>query len=562
MNQHGRLKNKTALLQFLALLFILLLAAACSQTRSGKAPFFPSADFSLTVLHTNDTHSTYGGTTAEGLICYAAMCEGGRGGYVRLEQAVRAIRKDSPDALLLDAGDKFQGSLFWTLHKERMPMALIDRVGYSAIIPGNHEFDDGSVPFLNLARTLQTPVLAANLSFTPPREGMESLRPWLVFERGGRKIGVVGITNPDTPKLASPCSAAHFADAAESLRTAVEELEAQGVNIIIALTHIGLENDRRLARAVDGVDIIVGAHSHSLLSNTHERADGPYPIMEKTPDGTPVLVVSAYTATTYLGKLDVGFDDKGVVKEWRGDPILMDQATLNSMGAPKPDAGLVNLLDDFAVPVAQMMKTRIGTISAEGKAGMALEEPNVLECRRVECLTGNVVTDAMRTVPFPEAQIAIINGGALRNSLPGGTVTPGNVLGTMPFQNKALTAKVPGAVLLQALERSVATYGEGEGCFLQVSGLRYSFKPANNQGKRITKAEVLDKSGQWRPLNPKTAYQVVTVDFVARGGDGFAMLKPMQWEEGDKLMNDVLRIYLERHSPVEASLQGRITVQR
>jgi 5'-nucleotidase len=186
----------------------------------------------------------------------------------------------------------------------------------------------------------------------------------------------------------------------------------------------------------------------------------------------------------------------------------------------------------------------------------------VLECRSGECLTGNVVTDALRAVPFPEAQIAIINGGALRSSLPGGEVTPGHVLGTLPFQNKALTARVPGAVLLQALEHGVATYGEGEGGFLQVSGLRYAFKPANKPGKRITKAEVLAENGQWRPLHPKTAYQVVTVDFIARGGDGFAMLKPMQWEEGDKLANDVLRVHLERHSPVEAALQGRITVQR
>jgi 5'-nucleotidase len=559
MKQYDR-----ALLRFLTLAALLLLAAACSQVRPKQAPLFPSADFTLTVLHTNDTHSAYGGTTDTGLLCYAAICEGGRGGYVRLDQAVRAVRKNAPEALFLDAGDIFQGSLFWTRHKERMPMTLIDKMDYSAIIPGNHEFDEGWPTWLNLVDSLKTPVLAANVSFDPRPDSpaVDKVLPYIVLERNGRKIGIVGLITRETPEKASPGSGISFNDPQESLKAAVKELTEQNVNIIIAVTHLGLENERRLARAVDGVDIIVGAHSHSLLSNSHNRAEGPYPILEQTPDGTPVLVVSAYTASAYLGRLDVGFDDKGVVKEWRGDPIPLNQASLDSLGAPKPNAEIVRLLDGFAAPVNEMMSTTVGVINATGRNGMPLEDPDVLECRRGECLSGNIATDALRLVPFPEAQIAIVNGGALRSSLPGGPVTPGDVLGTLPFQNTAVMASVPGKVLLQALEHGVAVYGEGEGSFLQVSGLRYAFKPSNKPGSRISKVEVPDNNGQWRPLDKKALYRVVTVDFVARGGDGFAMFIPLQWEEGDKLANDVLRIYLERHSPVEAVLQGRITVQQ
>lgn len=558
------LKKKLPLFRVALLLGMLAIVSACAQVQSPKELLFPSADFSLTILHTNDTHSMFGGTTDKGFACYAALCEGGRGGYVRLDQAVRAIRKDNPDALFLEAGDIFQGTLFWTLHKERVPATLVDKMGYQAIIPGNHEFDDGWATWLRYVDALKTPVLAANVSFDPRPDSpaMDKLQPFIVIERDGRKIGIVGLVTESTPLTSTPGEGISFNDAKKTLEDAVAKLIAQDVHIIIALVHLGLENEKRLARAVDGVDIIVGAHSHSLLSNTDDKAEGPYPVVEKTPDGTPVLLVTASTACAYLGKLDVGFDAQGVVTEWKGGPILLDQATLDAINAPKADSELAQLIDDFAAPVAEMLTSTVGTISAQGKDGLPLEDPNVLECRRVECLSGNTVADALRFVPFPEAQIAIINGGALRTSLPGGPVTPGNVLGTLPFQNTAVTAKISGATLLQALEHGVANYGEGEGGFLQVSGMRYAFNPAKESGKRITKVEVMNKKGQWRALDPKASYQVVTLDFIAKGGDGYAMFKPLQWDEGDKLTHDILRVYLEQYSPVEVSIQGRIIVQQ
>ena len=545
---------------FMCVLMIAVFIALAAESKTEER----TADFSLTVLHTNDTHSTYGGITDKGLTCYAATCAGGRGGYVRLDQAVRAIRQETPDALFLDAGDIFQGTLFWTIHKERMPAALMDRMGYQALIPGNHAFDDGWPTWLRLVESLKTPMLSANSSFDPRPDSpaVDKIQPYIVLERAGRKIGIVGLTTENVPETSTPGPGISFGDAQKALEDAVRELTAQGVQIIIALTHLGLENDRQLARAVNGVDVIVGAHSHSLLSNTLARAEGPYPIVEKAPDGAPVLVVSAYTACIYLGRLDVSFDENGVAREWRGEPILLDQATLDALHAPKPDADLAEQIESFAAPVTAMMATTIATVHAQGRDGMPLEDPNVLECRRVECLSGNIVADALRTVPFKEAQIAIINGGALRNSLPGGPVSPGNVLATLPFQNTPLITKMDGTVLLQALEHGVATYGAGEGCFLQVSGLRYAFKPANKPGSRITKVEVLGKNGQWRPLDKQQTYQVVTVDFLAKGGDGFAMFPALKWKEGDKLANDVLRVYLQRQSPVTVALQGRISVRQ
>lgn len=551
----------------LVLITIFLLSGCASQvqvtSRQSLPLLFPDADFTLTILHTNDVHSSYGGITDKGMTCYSALCEGGRGGYVRLDQAVRAIRQDSPDALLLDAGDIFQGTLFWTLHKERMHMALMDKMGYQAIIPGNHEFDDGWATWLRLIEGLKTPVLAANVVFDPRPDSpaLDKIKPYIVLERQGRKIGIVGLVTEDVPTTSTPGPGVEFSSAQATLEKAVAELTAQDVHIIIAVTHLGLEVDRQLVRAVDGVDIVVGAHSHSLLSNYNKKAEAPYPVVEQTPDGTTALVVTASTACIYLGHLDVGFDSEGVVREWRGRPILLDQATLESLHAPEPNAELVQLIEDFAVPVKEMMQTTIGTVNAVDKEGLPLEEPNVMECRRVECMTGNIVADALRTVPFSEAQIAIINGGALRTSLPGGAITPGNVLGTLPFQNTPVITDMPGEILWQALEHGVFKYGEGEGGFLQVSGLRYAFNPALAPGSRVTRAEFQAPSGQWLPVDKQSTYRVVTVDFIANGGDGFDMFTSLLWAEGDKLANDSLRVYFEEYSPIAIQLEERIIIE-
>ncbi len=562
MNSQRSQGNLSACL--LLFCFIVFCMSACSPQQRAKAPLFPGADFTLTVMHTNDVHSSYGGTTDTGMTCYAALCEGGSGGYVRLDQAVRAIRKDTPAALFLDAGDIFQGSLFWIQHKERMPAALIDRMNYQAIIPGNHEFDEGWKTWLQMVDALQTPVLGANISFDAGQSspGMSKIYPYIVLEQQGRKIGIVGLITEATPLTSTPGAGVNFTDVQKALRDAIKKLKAKNVKIIIALTHLGLENDRRLAQSMDDIDIIVGAHSHSLLSNTHEKSEGPYPVLEKSPSGAPVLVVTASTASAYVGKLDVGFDKDGIAREWRGDPIHLNDASLETLKAPKPDSQLVQQIGAFAAPVNEMMQTRIGVIEVAGKDGKPLEEPNVTECRQGECLSGNIVTDALRTVPFKDIQIAILNGGALRSSLPGGDVTPGHVLATLPFQNTAVMTKMSGAVLLQALEHGVATYGEGEGSFLQVSGLRYTFKPSAKAGQRIQKAEIQNKNGKWQPVDRKASYNVATVDFIAKGGDGFSMLTPLQWKEGTTLVNDVLRLYIEKNIPIKMSLQNRISLQK
>ena len=159
----------------------------------------PSQAFELTVLHTNDVHSMYGGTTEKGTACYAAQCAGGSGGSVRLKQAVDTVRAAEPNVVLLDAGDEFQGTLFYTQFKGDVAAEVLDALDYTAFTPGNHEFDDGCGEFRRFAERTHVPVLAANLTLPPVPGGKPLTRPWTVVERQGRKIGIVGLVNEETP---------------------------------------------------------------------------------------------------------------------------------------------------------------------------------------------------------------------------------------------------------------------------------------------------------------------------------------------------------------------------
>ncbi|MDR0826827.1 MAG: bifunctional metallophosphatase/5'-nucleotidase [Desulfovibrio sp.] len=544
----------TTYFRALVLLAMAVVLTGCAVPRTSG----PQKDYALTVLHTNDVHSSYGGFTSENRICYAPVCEGGSGGSVRLQRAVRAVRAQKPDAILLDGGDEFQGTLFWTLHKAAPITEIIDRIGYQAIAPGNHEFDDGVVTFLCYANSIKTPVVAANLSFDKGLKGAERILPWLVTEIKGRKVGIVGLVTAETPLVTSNSEGAKFSDEAAALKKAVTELTAQGVDIIIALTHDGFEDDKKLARTVAGVDIFVGGHSHSLLSNSIPRAEGKYPTVEKSPEGKPVLVVSAGSAGRYLGKLDVVFDAAGVPVSWSGEPIPVDDKTLAEMKAPEADAALAAVIEKYAAPAREKMVSKLGEIVAPGLDGLPLEKPDVLQCRANDCLTGNIVADALLTIPFKNTQVALLNGGALRNSLPGGKVTAGDVLATLPFQNTPVTADVPGSVILQALEHGVSAYGDGSGGFLQTAGLRYAFDDRRPKGQRITKAEVRDANGKWKAVAKAKNYRVVTIDFLSNGTDGFAVLKPFNWREAQGLMSDAVRVYLEQKSPVSVKPEGRI----
>ncbi len=190
----------------------------------------------------------------------------------------------------------------------------------------------------------------------------------------------------------------------QTITAAVQELKAQGVNKIIALTHVGYPRDLAVIAKIPDVDVVVGGHSHSLLSNTDPKAEGPYPTMVDNPGGYKVPVVQAASYSKYLGDLVVDFDDNGVVKSAKGDPILIDSSFT-------PDPALTTRIAELAKPIEELRKKVIG--SSEGPI-----DGDRTVCRVKECSMGNLVADAMLDRTRNQGmQIAIQNGGGLRASI-------------------------------------------------------------------------------------------------------------------------------------------------
>ena len=513
------------------------------------------ADVTLHVLHTNDFHSR-----VEPVNKYDSTCDAETeaknecfGGSARLATAIAQVRKDAEakgePVILLDAGDQYQGSLFYTTYKGKDTVQLMTLLGYDAMTVGNHEFDDGPEGLAVLLDGVEFPVVSANIDVSQSNVLKGKLPKTAVLDVGGEKIGIVGLTTTETAEIASPGPTVVFQDEAESLAAAAAELAEQGVDKVIALTHVGYDRDQELAK-VAGIDAVVGGHSHTYLKTGDEDAAGDYPTMIAGADGAKVPVVQAGTAGRYLGHLVLTFDDKGRVTAATGEPVLLDASV-------PEDEAIKGRVAELAKPLEELRQKQV----AETSAPIGADRD---QCRARECEMGDVVTDAMlERVREQGVSIAIQNGGGLRAAIDAGPVTMGEVISVLPFQNTLATFRLKGADVVAALENGASQYEEGAGRFAQVSGLKYTVDPAAVAGGRIS--DVMVKDGDnWVPIDPAATYGVVSNNYMRNGGDGYTAFEANATDVYDfgPDLADVLAEYLAGKGPGFApALDGRITVR-
>jgi 5'-nucleotidase len=330
------------------------------------------------------------------------------------------------------------------------------------------------------------------------------------------------------------------------------------VNIIILLSYLGYEGDLALAAQVSGIDVIVGGNSRTLLSNSQPDAAGAYPAEVTAADGGRVLVVQsgggARGELRFMGRLDLTFDANGAVTTFSGDTLLLDAGI-----TPDPDieALVAELNEQVEFERARAIR------SADGTPVEVLSSWTVADCRARECALGSLVADALRWQTGTD--VALMNGGGLRGGLQAGTLLRGGVLELLPFINRMSTLSVTGADLLLALENGVSRVGEssGTGRFPQVSGMRYTYDPAQPAFSRITALEILDSDGvTYTPVDPDRRYSVTTNDFIRRGGDGYQVFADRGIDPVDTVIffDDVLIEYARANAPLDPQLEGRITV--
>lgn len=486
-------------------------------------------NFTLKVLHTNDTHARL----EEGK--YAGM------GFAKIATKVKQVRSENDAVLFLDAGDFIHGQPIATISKGESIISLLDKMGYDAITVGNHEFDYGKSQLQKLMGMTNVPFISANLykkSFFFFTTRMT--KPYIIKEFNGVKVGIFGLTTPESYFKSHPknVKGVTIKDPAPVAKEMVAELKGKGCSVIIALSHLGMDKETKkewrstyVAETVEGIDLIVDGHSH-----------------DKLPQGLKVkntLIVQAHEYDKVLGMVDIKIEN-GKVAGVSASYFTKDDAK-NTAKDPEINA--------FIEKVAAQNKKITSEVIGKSDIELVGEKPKV---RTGETNLGNLITDAI--LWKTGADCVITNGGGIRTSIDKGDITMGEVISVLPFGNVVVVKELTGAQLKAALEHGVADYPNVAGKFPHIAGMTFTLDATAAAGERVKDLKIGGKA-----LNMSKKYKVATNDFLAAGGDGYAVLKNAPEVELYSNMDEILIEYIKDNGKVTASLakvDGRITVKK
>jgi 5'-nucleotidase / UDP-sugar diphosphatase len=522
--------------------------------KHGKNHHKNNRTFNLSLMHTNDSHARLDNVAKK-------------------VTAVKEVRAAKPDALLLDAGDVFSGTLYFNEFKGQADLEFMNLLDYDLMTFGNHEFDLGASPeghqaLADFVKNADFPFVSSNVDFTNdeklrnlykgydfrPKDG--NIYSSVVKKVNGEYVGFIGLTTEETNDISSPENVV-FENYIKAATKEVKLLKHLGVNKIVAITHLGFDdnpaydNDLELAKYVDGIDVIVGGHSHTQLNEPVVVSTD-----EKGKEKDPTVIVQAYQYNDFLGTLDVSFNKKGKVIAHDGELIkIADKAA---------DPEAAELLKKYSTKVAEIKNTPTGGIAENALLAPRTNDvgPSI---RNQEFPLGNLITDGMldKAKEFnPNAVMAFQNGGGIRATIDQGDITYGDVLTTLPFGNTLATMKLTGAEIKQALEHSVSQAPKESGGFLHVSGLKFTYDSTQAAGSRVLTMEVRNADGTYTAINPAQEYVIATNAFTAKGGDGYTVFKTA-YEQGrvtDLGASDWenLRDYVAELGTVNPVIEGRI----
>lgn len=473
-------------------------------------------DYSLSIMHVNDTHAK------------VEMAP-------KRATAVKEVRAKNPAALLIDAGDVFTGTLYFNEYKGQADLEFMNLMKYDVMTFGNHEFDLGSSPeghqaLKEFIQKSNFPFVSANVDFSQdtnlqglfnvkvssdPKNGQ--IYSGIIKEVNGQKVGLFGLTTAETSGLSSPGKVT-FSDYIKAAQTMVDEFEKQGVNKVVAVTHIGyddnpaVDNDLTLAAAVNGIDVIVGGHSHTKLEKPV--------VVNKDKNGKEkdvTVIVQAETNSNFLGTINVDFDKAGKVVGHNGELI--------GLADKKEDPEAAEILKKYKPAVDKIAAQEIGVV-----APSELENPRTNgddtkpSVRKNETVLGNIITDGMlaKAKKYNDKVImALQNGGGIRSNIDAGPITVGEILTVLPYNNTLATIEVTGAELKAAFEISFKSYPGENGGFLHVSGAKVEFDSSKPSGQRVVSIKYKAADGSYVDIKNDEKYVVATNAFTAKGGDSY-----------------------------------------
>ncbi|XP_017770763.1 PREDICTED: apyrase-like [Nicrophorus vespilloides] len=444
--------------------------------------------------------------------------------YTKITELLETRR----NPLLLNCGDNFQGTLWYNMFKWRTVQKFMNLLPFTAYTLGNHEFDDGIAGVVPFIKTMKAPLVVSNLDDSQVPELQNLYNKSIVVEVEGKRIGIVGVILSTTNQI-SNTENLKFLDEVESVNNeALRLLHEEQVFTVIVISHCGYDKEMEIAKkAVKGIGLIVGAHSHTLLYTgtppDGSKALGPYPtVIKREIDDGNVLVVQASSYTKYLGDLVVKYDDLGEVESFEGNPIYLDHTipedeTVNKKMQPYKDAVVA-------------------------KGNQVLGETKVFldqsDCRYSECNIGNFITDAMvyyykdkSETGGSSSKLAIFNVGGIRTSIPIGNITYNDMANCQPFENTIDVSVISGHFIKAFFEQTAIPYYFKESSrnvnLLQNSGFKIVYNLNNPIGSRVKSIKVLCNDcpePEYHDLDPSKDYKLITASFITKGGDGFKVI--------------------------------------
>ncbi|KAL4818899.1 Metallo-dependent phosphatase-like protein [Aspergillus spinulosporus] len=499
--------------------------------------------YNVSFFHVNDVHAHLDQFASSGTSCDDPE-EGCYGGYARIKTKVTELREQYPDNLWLNAGDEFQGTLFYTYYGGEKIAETLNELEFDAMTLGNHEWDGGDEALGQFLRNLTFPVVSCNVK-SEVESLNETIKNYHIFEE--HEIAVIGATTTTTPGISSVGNTTTFLDPIAEVQKAVWQIRNETeINRIVLLSHLGYEEDQDLAAKTEGVSLIIGGHSHTLLGDMDD-AKGDYPTIVEDLNGHEVFIVTAYRWGEYLGAIDLTFDDDGHALAYHGAPIHMDNSTSLDEELDAKIQGWAEAFADFAAEVL-------------GETTTVLVQET---CQEGDCLLGQVMADAMYEYRYNQTEgtddepaLALINSGGVRAEIDEGPITRGEVLTAFPFGNAIVELEFSGADLRKVLEGAVSYVNQFTGdeitSWFQVSrGVRIEFNPDNEPGERLVNVTI-----QGEAIDDERDYRVVTLDFLAGGGDSIFVATDdfITLDTQD----EVLTQYIVARTPLSPQLEERV----
>lgn len=493
----------------IALVFSVMLPsnlAFAEDTKDGVA---------ITIVHTNDTH----GRIKEGK--YDGM------GFARIYTKIQEIRETNPNVLVLDAGDTFHGQTIASIVEGKSVVDVMNKIGYDAMAPGNHDFNYGQERLIELSKMTDFPIICANIV---KDDGTKLFTPYAIKEFEGTKVGIFGLSTPETAHMTHPknVTGLTFRDPVEAAKEMVAQLKDK-VDVIIAVAHLGLDEhspytSKAVAENVEGIDLMIDGHSHTTLSEGLKVGE--------------TLIAQTGDYDKNLGIIDVVIKDGNIIEK-------------NARLFTKEEAvGVEESLEIVSLVSAIEAENEKITSVVVGNTDTKLDGEREM-VRAGETNLGNLITAAMLQVSG--ADMALTNGGGIRASIDVGEITKGEVIEVLPFGNYVVVKEVKGADIVAALEHGVSTYPEPKGAFPHVAGMTFTFDAGKEAGQRILEVMVKGK-----PIDLDKTYRLATNDFLAAGGDEYTML-----EEGAIIvelpqLDEVVVDYIQQFGTAGIKVDGRV----